>query len=71
VDSISEWLESRGADVTAAGPQAETAVTTPALDRLAEALRSKLLDAALKWVAHGCAARSLAMEIATTASRTR
>ena len=39
VDSISEWLEARGADASLAGPLAETAVTLPALDRLAEALR--------------------------------
>lgn len=69
VDSISEWLEAQGADAGVAGPLAETAVTLPALDRLAEALRGELLDAALRWVAHGCAARSLAGEIERAGSR--
>ncbi|HME73460.1 MAG TPA: ATP-binding protein [Myxococcota bacterium] len=69
VDSISDWLEARGADATVAGPLAETAVTLPALDRLAEALHGEVLNAALRWVAHGCAARSLAREIQTAGSR--
>jgi signal transduction histidine kinase len=69
VDSISEWLEKHGADGTLAGPLAETAVTLPALNTLAESLHGELLDAALRWVAHGCAARSLAREIETAGSR--
>jgi signal transduction histidine kinase len=69
VDSISDWLEARGADATVAGPLAETAVTLPALDRLAEALHGEELDAALHWVAHECAARLLAREIETAGSR--
>ena len=69
VDSISNWLEAHGAKATIAGPLAETAVTLPALDHLAEALHGPVLDAALRWVAHGCAARSLALEIETSASR--
>jgi signal transduction histidine kinase len=69
VDAISDWLEAHGADVTVAGPLADTAVTLAALDRLAEALRGEVLDAALGWVAHGCAARSLAVEIGMAAAR--
>jgi signal transduction histidine kinase len=69
VDSISEWLQARGADITLAGPLAETPVTLAALDRLAEALNGSVLDAALRWVAFGCAARSLAGEIESAASR--
>jgi signal transduction histidine kinase len=69
VDAISDWLEAHGADVSVAGDLADTAVTLPALDRLAEALQGEVLDAALRWVAHGCAARSLALEIGTAASR--
>jgi signal transduction histidine kinase len=69
VDSISAWLENRGVDAALAGPLAETAVTIPALDRLAEPLDGEVLEAALRWVAHGCAARSLALEIGTAAAR--
>lgn len=69
VDAITGWLEAHGADVAVAGPLADTTVTIPALDRLAGALQGRVLDLALQWVAHGCAARSLAREIETSASR--
>jgi signal transduction histidine kinase len=44
-------------------------VTVPDLDALAESLSGEVLDAALRWVAYGCAARSLAREIEAAASR--
>lgn len=69
VDAIATWLETHGADVAVAGPLADTAVTLPALDELAESLDGELLDAALRWVAYGCAARSLAREIEAAATR--
>jgi len=69
MDAITDWLEAHGADAAIAGPLADTAVTLPALDRLAETLDGRVLDLALQWVAHGCAARSLAREIETSASR--
>jgi signal transduction histidine kinase len=68
-DAIAAWLETHGADVAVAGPLADTAVTLPALDELAESLDGELLDAALRWVAYGCAAQSLAREIEAAASR--
>jgi signal transduction histidine kinase len=68
-DSISAWLAKQGADGALAGPLADTSVTLPALDRLAAQLRGEVLNAALRWVAYGCAARSLAMEIGTAATR--
>jgi len=70
-DAIASWLEAHGADVAVAGPLADTSVTLPALDELAESLSGELLNAALRWVAYGCAARSLAREIETAASRIR
>jgi signal transduction histidine kinase len=69
VDSISDWLEAKGAEASIAAPLSETSVTLPALDRLAESLHGEVLDAALRWVAHGCASRSLALEIETGATR--
>jgi len=69
VDGICGWLEAQGADTAIAEPLAKTAVTLPALDRLAGSLRGETLDAALRWVAYGCAARSLAKGIETAASR--
>jgi len=68
-DAIVAWLEQHGADVAAAEPLAETAVTLEALDRLAAVLSRETLDAALRWIASGCAARGIAWEIERAASR--
>jgi signal transduction histidine kinase len=69
VEAIAEWLQDHGADAGLAGPLADTAVTPPALEELAASLDGELLNAALRWVAYGCAARSLAREIEAAASR--
>jgi signal transduction histidine kinase len=68
-DAVAAWLDARGADRTAAQPLAETAVTLEALDRLAAALDRTSLDAALRWIASGCATRQLASEIEQAAAR--
>jgi len=68
-DAIATWLADHGADVAVAGPLAETAVTIAALDELAASLQGGLLNAALRWVAYGCAARSLAREIESASTR--
>ena len=68
-DAIADWLQAHGADVEVAGPLADTSVTIPALDDLAAALTGEVLNAALRWVAYGCAARSLAREIESAAGR--
>lgn len=61
-DTIAEWLESHGADASAVDALAETAVTVEALDELADHLEGHALDAALDWVAAGCAVRTMARE---------
>lgn len=61
-DRIAGWLEAHGADASAVEALAETAVTVEALDELAGYLDGPALDAALDWVAGGCAVRMLAME---------
>jgi signal transduction histidine kinase len=68
-DAITTWLEAHGADAEVAGPLADTAVTIDALDDLAAALEGEVLNAAVRWVAYGCAARTLAKEIESAASR--
>ncbi len=62
---------SPGSIVTArtAEPLAETAVTLETLDRLAATLEKPALDAALAWVAAGCATRRIAVEIERAGSR--
>ena len=69
VDAITTWLEDHGVDAELAGPLADTAVTIPALDDLAASLSGEMLAAALRWVAYGCAARTLAREIEAASSR--
>jgi signal transduction histidine kinase len=61
-DVITDWLEAHGADDSAVDALAETAVTVEALDELAQHLEGEALDAALDWVAAGCAVRTLAQE---------
>ena len=68
-DQIAEWLEAHGADHSAVDALAETAVTLEALDELAEYLEDDALDAALDWVAAGCAVRMLAKENERAGSR--
>ncbi|MEJ2504263.1 MAG: ATP-binding protein [Gemmatimonadota bacterium] len=61
-EEIAAWLEAHGADHSAVDALAETSVTLEALDELAEHLEGEALDAALDWVAAGCAVRTLAVE---------
>ena len=59
-DWIAEWLQDHGADLSSLDDLVDTAVTREALDALAVHLDGDRLDAALDWVAAGCAVRSLA-----------
>ena len=68
-DAIAVWLETQGADLSLAGPLADTAVTLPALNRLAASLPGDVLNVALRSVAFGCSAHALARDIETAASR--
>ncbi|MDH5590417.1 MAG: ATP-binding protein [Gemmatimonadota bacterium] len=68
-DEIAHWLETHGADLSALDALASTAVTVEALDELARHLEGPTLDAALDWVAAGCAVRGLASESERAASR--
>ncbi|HSJ16344.1 MAG TPA: ATP-binding protein [Longimicrobiales bacterium] len=68
-DEIAEWLERHGADASAVEALADTAVTIEVLDRIAEVIRGDALDAALDWVAAGCAVRALADEIERAGGR--
>ncbi|HSK19833.1 MAG TPA: ATP-binding protein [Longimicrobiales bacterium] len=61
-DEIAEWLDAHDLDQSALDSLAESAVTIDALDAVAEHLGGDALDAALDWVAAGCAVRTLASE---------
>jgi len=68
-DEISDWLGRHQLDPDHADPLADTAVTIDALDALADANSGDTLDAALRWIASGCATHSLASDIEQAATR--
>jgi signal transduction histidine kinase len=68
-DAIAAWLTAHGSSQTLAEPLAGTALTTEALEALAGSIRGDALDAALQWIAAGCATRALASALVSSASR--
>jgi signal transduction histidine kinase len=68
-EAIGDWLRAHRASDGCAGPLAETPVTIAQLDALAAAIAGPPLDAALRWLASGCAVRSLAGAIEISAAR--
>ena len=68
-DAIAVWLAAHGASERCAEALAETGLALDALDRLAAEIRGDAFDAALRWIAAGCAVRTLTSAIETSASR--
>ncbi len=68
-DAIADWLVRHQSDVAYAAPLADTAVTLDTLDELARVTSGGTLDAALRWIATGCATRALATDIERAATR--
>jgi signal transduction histidine kinase len=68
-EEIEQWLEAHGADSSMADDLARTPVTHDTLDGLARSLQNTHLDAALRWIAAGCAANALAVDIQRAANR--
>ncbi len=68
-DDISDWLVRHQLNPDHAYPLASTAVTIDALDALADATSGDTLDAALRWIAAGCATHSLASDMEQAATR--
>jgi signal transduction histidine kinase len=68
-EAMAEWLVSHGASDEAAAPLAETGIAIETLDGLAVKLDGGTLDVAVRWIAAGCATRSLAGEIEMAATR--
>lgn len=68
-DALTDWLESNAIDTALAEDLAKTPVTIDALDRLRSVLQGTTLDAALRWIAGGCTARSLVVDIERATSR--
>src|SRR6185436_15412427 len=68
-NAVMDWLEEHHADASVAEALAETEVTFDLLDQLAASVQGPALNAALRWVAAGCASRRLASEIHESSSR--
>jgi signal transduction histidine kinase len=69
IDELEDWLDAHDVDSACADPLAETGVTIGALDNLAAAVQGEALQAAIRWIAAGCALRSLAYEVDMATSR--
>jgi signal transduction histidine kinase len=68
-NAIADWLEDHNADPGAAEALAETEVTLEMLEQLVLTINGPALNAALRWMAAGCAARRLTAEIQQASSR--
>jgi signal transduction histidine kinase len=68
-DEIAAWIDARDADPDHAAPLADTPVTLASLDELAGAVPAGALDAVLGWIAAGCTARAVALDIEKAATR--
>jgi signal transduction histidine kinase len=68
-DTIAAWLKAHGVNKASAEDLARTPITMEGLDRLGRDLPGPTLDAALRWIAGGCAARALVVNIERAASR--
>jgi signal transduction histidine kinase len=68
-DAFADWLAAHRLDPAIADALADTEVTIEVLDALAGALDGPAREAAVRWVASGCAVRNLAFEIQEAAIR--
>jgi signal transduction histidine kinase len=68
-EAIADWLAERGTDEALAESLVDTDVTLESLDALAARLSMSKLKTALRWLAAGCAVRSLARDVERASSR--
>jgi signal transduction histidine kinase len=68
-DLFADWLSRHGIELLSTDALAASEVEIVDLERLAAAIPKPALDAALRWVAAGCAARALSEQIATATGR--
>lgn len=68
-EAVAEWLRHHDLDEAPAEELARTAITIEVLDQLARMLHGDALGAALRWIAGGANARSLAFDIERAATR--
>jgi signal transduction histidine kinase len=68
-EEFAEWLDSHDADSSLADDLARTPISLESLNRLSREFQDSNLNVALRWIAAGCAAKSLAVDIERAASR--
>ncbi len=68
-EAIAGWLAGRGLDANLAYMLSDTAVSLASLDQLAAEVPGPALNCVLRWVASGCAVRSMAAQIQDSAMR--
>jgi len=68
-DELADWLDAHKIDVDAAQALVESGISTEALDDLATRLHGEALSTAVRWIAAGYTARSLAGDIERASSR--
>jgi signal transduction histidine kinase len=68
-EALADWLADHGLDTAIAESLAETAVTSEALDQLAESVSGPALTAVVRWAAAGCSVRGIASEIREAGAR--
>jgi signal transduction histidine kinase len=68
-DGIAAWLQKNKAAIDCAEPLADTDINVAMLDQLAASLDGPALNAALRWLASGCATRRMTAEIHEASSR--
>jgi signal transduction histidine kinase len=68
-EAIADWLSERGVAESLAESLVDTDVTLESLDALAAGLSMSKLKTAVRWLAAGCAVRSLARDVERASSR--
>lgn len=68
-EQLATWIEARGGDASLAAPLAETSVAIETLAGLTGVVPDRAIDVALRWIAGGCAVRTLRQEIERGATR--
>ena len=68
-EGIADWLEDHAIEVSCADALSETTITVGQLDQLHAQVDARILEPALRWIASGCAVRTIVAETGEAATR--
>jgi signal transduction histidine kinase len=68
-EAIADWLEDHDIEVACAEALSETTITLEQLDQLCAEVDRPVLEPALRWIASGCAVRTIVAETGEAATR--